>query len=304
MIARIGVVGFCLLAASCQSGPTSTQSNSGLQRTQRNASVTGIVVDGAGLNLRAFVAQMAFVFPDESADLSRSVVRTEMARLESQKLGVVLPARRVDLAFQTFSKGLVAQLGNETTPDDWAMARHDALWRDIQPLYRENLAHNLLYQAVLRADARLSGRVSMFWFVTGDANQARRWAASLQSGRDPKSMLSESLISGPNPDGSYPPMSRDLPGEAGEQLQNPSLGQIVGPIQFEGDRSWRVGVVTQVLAPESQLPPIDVLLDELESQPIDALEARAWFEKMSRRYTVSSSLSPFAGPTQAFEFSR
>lgn len=304
MIARIGVVGLCLLTASCQSVATSTQSHAGLQYTQRNASVAGIAVDGAGLNLRAFVAHMAFVFPDEAAELSRSMVRTELARLESQKLGMVLPARRIEQAFQAFSNGLVAQLGTETTPDDWAIARHEVLWRDIQPLYREHLAHNLLYQAVLRADARLSGRVGMFWFVTGDESLARRWASSLQSGRNPESLLSESLLSGPNPDGSYPPMSRDLPGEAGERLQDASLGQIVGPIQFEGDRSWRVGVVTQVFAPESELPPIDVLLDELESQPIDALEARAWFEKMSRRYTVSTSLSSFSGPTQAFEFSR
>lgn len=301
---RFAGVGLLLLCGACQSGPTSGQTQSGMQRTQRNASVAGIAVDGAGLNLRAYVAQMAFVFPDESAELTRSLVRNEMARLEAEHLAVVIPSARIDRAFQSFENGLVAQLGSTSTPDAWALARHDALWREVQPLYRIHIAQNLRYQVVLRADARLSGRIGMFWFLTGEFEEARRWASSLKAGRDPKSLLQESLIPGPNPDGSYPPMSRDLPGQAGEQLRTAEVGQIIGPIQFEGDRSWRVGVVTAIFPPVMELPPVAILLDELETQPIDALEARAWFEKMSRRYTVSASLSLFSGPTQAFEFSR
>jgi len=297
-------VGILLIFGACQGGPTLRQTQSGAQRTQRNESVAGVAVDGAGLNLRAYVAQMNFVFPDESAELTRSMVRTEMARLEAERLAVVIPKDRVDRAFQSFENGLIAQLGSSSTPDEWAMARHDALWREVMPLYRMHLAQNLRYQVVLRADARLTGRVGMFWFITGELQEAQRWASSLEAGRDPKSLLQESLIPGPNPDGSYPPVSRELPGEAGERLQNAGVGQIIGPIQFEGDRSWRVGVVTAIFPPEAELPPIAILLDELENQPVDALEARAWFEKMSRRYTVSTSLSSFSGPTQAFDFSR
>ncbi|MFK5954968.1 MAG: hypothetical protein QM477_00830 [Planctomycetota bacterium] len=304
MTPRLAVVGLLLLGFSCQAGPTHELPNSRTSRVQRNQSVAGVAVQGAGLNLRAFVAQMAFVFPAESAELTRSLVRTQMARLEAERLELSVPESRIDQAFTQFTQGLVAQLGANTNPDAWALARHDASWREVQPLYRQNLADNLLYQIVLRADARQSGRVGLYWFVTGDQAQARSWASGLKAGRSPQSMVEESLLAGPSPDGSYPPVSRDLPGMLGEQLQNPSVGQVIGPLQLEGDRSWRVGLVTEVLDPETELPPVAILLEELKNQPIDALEARAWFEKMSRRYTVSTSLSPFSGPTQAFEFSR
>ena len=299
------LVSFCALGISCQGAPTNgIKSESGPTGLKRNLSVDGVAVAGAGLDLRAYVAGMAFVFPDESAEMARSLVRTEMARLEAQRLDIRIPDSRVEDAMDLFSKSLLAQLGADASLDDWSLDRHGSPWLQMRPLYRSHLADNLLYQTVLRADAYLSGRVGLFWYLGADEGDAKSWAMSLRSGRDPKSLVVESLLPGPLADGSFPPMTKELPGIAGEVLQDARIGQVVGPMQLPGDRTWRVGLVYAVFPPFTQLPPVEALLTELEAHPLDALEARAWFEKMSLRYTATMEISPFSGPTQAFELLR
>lgn len=293
-----------LLMTGCAGGARPEAGGAEPGRLQRTRAMQGVQVDGAGLDASAFAASMSFLFPDETAELTRSLVRTEMARLEAARLDLRVPEAEVDRAFETFTSGLRAQLGDDFTLDDWSEARHGHPWIRIRPLYRRHLADNLLYQAVLRADAHLSGRVSMYWFLTTEESEASRWAKSLQAGRDPRAMLAESLLPGPEPDGSYPPVSVDLPAPIGPALRQARTGQVLGPLQLEGDRSWRVGVVREVLPPRDDLPPVAVLLQDVAARPIDALEARGWFEKMSARYTATTDLPPFSGPSQAFEFLR
>lgn len=292
-----------VLAGSC-SGAAGVGARDGSPRMQRTRAMAGVSVDGAGLDQSAFVASMSFLFPSETEELTRSLVRTEMARLEAQRLDIRIPEAEVEAALDSFTTGLRAQLGEELTLDDWSEARHGHPWKRIRPLYRRHLAENLQYQAVLRADSHQSGRVAMFWFVSAEESEARRWAKSLSAGRDPRALLQESLFPGPSPDGGYPPVSRELPDPIGAALRDAQPGAILGPLQLPGDRSWRVGVVREVLPPRDALPPVAVLLKEVAVQPIEALEARAWFEKMSARYTATTDLSPFSGPSQAFEFLR
>lgn len=298
----VGLLAIALLLG-CSGGPTAEVDGSG-GRLQRTSSLEGVSVAGAGLDLSAFAATMSFLFPAESEELTRSMVRTELARLEAERLDLRVPPESVDLALETFITGLRAQLGPDSSLDAWSMARHGHPWQRIRPLYRRHLGDNLLYQAALRADAHLQGQVSLFWFVAADEATAARWAKSLEAGRDPKALLSESLFPGPDAEGGYPPVSRDLPGPIGTALQDAAPGTVVGPFQLQGDRSWRVGLVRQVIPPRADLPPVAVLLQEVREQPIGALEARGWFEKMSARYTATTELSPFSSPSQAFEFLR
>ena len=301
----LGMVCLSALGISCQGAPThGTKTQTDPVGLQRNLSVGGVSVSGAGLDLRAYVAGMAFVFPDESTEMARSLARTEMARLEAQRLDIRIPDSRVEDAMDLFSKSLLAQLGLDVSLDDWSMDRHGFPWLQMRPLYARHLADNLLYQAVLRADAYLNGRVGLYWFLSADEGEAQAWAVSLRSGRDPKALVMESLLPGPLADGNFPPMTKELPGTAGAVLEKAKVGQVLGPMQLPGDRTWRVGMVYAVLPPAAQLPPVEALLTELETQPVDALEARAWFEKMSLRYTATTEISPFSGPTQAFELLR
>lgn len=292
-----------VLLLGCSGAPHQEGSTGG-SRLQRTRALAAVSVDGAGLDQSAFVASMSFLFPAETEELTRSLVRTEMARLEAQRLDIRIPEEQIEAALTAFTTGLRAQLGEELTMDDWSEARHGHPWNRIRPLYRKHLADNLQYQAVLRADAHQSGRVTMFWFLSGEEAEARRWARSLASGRDPAAILKESLFPGPTADGGYPPVSRDLPDPIGTALRDASPGTVIGPLQLDGDRSWRVGLVREILPPRDALPPVAVLLQEVQDQPIGALEARAWFEKMSARYTATTDLSPFSGPSQAFEFLR
>lgn len=291
-----------VLLLSCSGAPQAH--GGGANRLQRTRALTGVSVDGAGLDQSAFVASMRFLFPAETEELTRSLVRTEMARLEAQRLDIRIPEAEVDAALDAFTTGLRAQLGDTNTLDDWSEALHGHPWNRIRPLFRKHLADNLQYQAVLRADAHQSGRVAMYWFVSADETEARRWSRSLASGRDPAVLLKESLFPGPSADGSYRPVSRDLPEPIATALRDARPGTVIGPLQLEGDRSWRVGLVREVIPPRDTLPPVAVLLQEVQEQPIEALEARAWFEKMSARYTATTDLSPFSGPSQAFEFLR
>ena len=284
--------------AACQQPNVIEQSPTA---TLRSHALEEVRLDGAALDLRAFVAGMVFLFPQESEEWVRSALRVEMAQREAERLGIQLPATLVDDAMEQFTASVLSQLGPGASLELWSQQRHGYAWKKMEPLYRRQIGTNLLYQIVLRAAAHQSGRVGMYWFFAADQATAEQWVQSLRAGRDPQSLLAESLQAGPEPDGAFPPMSVHMPPPLGDQLATAEVGQVFGPIQLEGDRGWRVGLVREVLPAEPELPPITALLAELKSHPISALEARAWFAEMSVRYTAVADLSPFSGPIQAFE---
>ncbi len=288
----------CMLLFSCQQprGVVSAQPS-----TLRSHRLEEVRLDGSALDLRAFVAGMVFLFPQESEEWVRSALRAAMTEREAERLSVQLPSTFVDDAMEQFTASVLAQLGPGASLELWSQQRHGHPWKEMEPLYRRQIGTNLLYQIVLRAAAYEHGRVAMYWYLAADQATAEQWVQSLHAGRDPRSLVAESLQAGPEPDGSYPPMSVHLPEPLGEAMSTASVGQVVGPVQLQGDRGWRVGLVREVFPPQSEIPPISALLAELEEHPIHALEARAWFEEMSVRYTAVAELSPFSGPIQAFE---
>jgi|FLOH01.1.fsa_nt_gi hypothetical protein len=271
----------------------------GMQST-RSEILDGVSMQDSALAMNSFVAEMQFVFPQQSAEISRSLLRTAMAQREAQRLGIQLPKLAVESAITTLETSVLQSLGAEGDLDSWAYAQHQQSWAAVRPQYARHLADNLLYQTVLRADAIQHGRVKMWWLLSSTSSQATQWARSLASGRDPASLLSESLVSGPEPDGSYPPLAVYLPGAAGVQVATATAGDLIGPLQLPGDQSWMVGLVIAVLPAQEQLPPVSVLLEDLRQHPVGPLEARAWFDEMSRRYTAHAIFSPITAPLEAF----
>jgi len=271
----------------------------GMQST-RSELLEGVSLQDSALAMNSFVAEMQFVFPQQSAEISRSLLRTALAQREAQRLGIQLPRVAVESAITTLEKSVLQSLGAQGDLDAWSYAQHQQSWAAVRPQYARHLADNLLYQTVLRADAMLHGRVKMWWMLGSTSVQASQWARSLVSGRDPASLLSESLMPGPEPDGSYPPLASYLPGAAGIQLATAKAGDVIGPLQLPGDQSWMVGLVIAVLPALEQLPPVSVLLEDLRQHPVGPLEARAWFDEMSRRYTASANFAPISAPLEAF----
>lgn len=294
---KLSAMVLALTFSACQSPQPS---NRVLMQSTRGVLLNGVMIEQSALDMGAFVAEMQFVFPQQSAEIVRSMMRTEFARREAKRLDIRLPQAAVEATVADLENNLLAGLGPDADLDAWSQQQHQQSWASMRPLYQRHLADNLLYQVVLRADAIHSGRVKTWWLISRTEEQAQNWARSLDSERDPAAMLKESLIPGPEADGSYPPIAHYLPGEAGELLATAEAGQILGPLQLPGDYSWMVGRVIEVLPPRAELPPLSVLLDDLRRHPVGPLEARAWFEEMSRRYTASANFAPISAPLEAF----
>ncbi len=257
-------------------------------------------VAGRALDARAFAADAALLYPDETRSLVQSRLRTEFARREAERLGLDVDPERLDAALDDFLAALAAE--HEPGEDDEAFARrrygrsHDELVAAV----RRRLADNQRYQVAVRARAAVEGRVRVLWLVVEDEAEAASLARRLRSGMDPRALLSASLLVGTEPDGSFPPMHPRLPAPHRDALVGVEPGDVVGPLRFTGDRAWWVGSVREVLPPLAAPPPTARLLDELETRPIGPLEARAWFEAMAEGYTATLGAPSVLAPEPAF----
>lgn len=270
--------------------------------------MSGNQVAGAALDLRAFAAEMAFTLPEESREVLRAVHRSEMARLEALRLGLGLTPDLVEQRVASFEQELRRSLDDAPTAaanagesplDRWSLERYGLDWAKLRQVFARHIEDNLRYQLVLRASSYEVPRLRLIWLVGRDEATAQAWQRSLQAGRDPKGLLAESLLLPPLADGSWPPLPL-WPGELlAEVGQKAAPGTVLGPLRFPGDATWRVAFVLEVLPP-SAIPPQPVLLADLTARPVDPLEARAWFEAMSLRYTASNEFPSVTGPNPAF----
>jgi hypothetical protein len=270
--------------------------------------MSGNQVAGAALDLRAFAAELAFTLPAESREVLRAIHRTELARREAMRLGISVSSELVEQRMDRFEQELRGSVGEapdlagaeELAPlDRWSQERYGQDWEPTRQVFAHHVADNLRYQLVLRASSYEVPRLRLLWLVARDEATAQGWQRSIQAGRDPMSFLGESLLRPPLADGSWPPLPL-WPGELlAEMGQEAQAGSILGPLRFPGDATWRVAFVLEVLPP-SAIPPQSVLLDNLEARQVDPLEARAWFEAMSLRYTASNEFPSVQAPKPAF----
>jgi len=270
--------------------------------------MSGNQVAGAALDLRAFAAELAFTLPAESREVLRAIHRTELARLEAIRLGISISSELVEERVRQFEQELRGSLGSsqgeaeppdESPLDRWSQERYGQNWAPIRQVFATHVADNLRYQLVLRASAYEVSRLRLLWLVAREEATAQEWQRSIQAGRDPKSLLTQSLLRPPLADGSWPPLPL-WPGELlAEMGQEAQAGSVLGPLRFPGDATWRVAFVLEVLPP-SAIPPQNILLQDLETRQVDPLEARAWLEAMSLRYTASNEFPSVQAPKPAF----
>ncbi len=257
-------------------------------------------MDGTLLDARAFAAEAAFVYPEESREVARSLLRNDFAAREAGRLGLSADAARAAAELADFEASLRAELGPQADLEAWARRRYACSWEEVRRVLGEHLERNQLYQLCVRAEARLQTRLRLHWLVTADPAQAEEWARQLRSGLDPRTLLPASALAGTEADGSFTPIPARLPRPFTGALQGQAAGAVVGPFQFEGDRAWWVGRVAEVLQPEAALPPVAILLQDLDQRPLQALEIRTWFEAMADRYTANGVVPAISGPPSAF----
>ncbi|RMH04831.1 MAG: peptidyl-prolyl cis-trans isomerase [Planctomycetota bacterium] len=256
----------------------------------------GIVVAGRVLDARAWAAESVFLFPEESRALTRSLLRAELARREARRLGIVAPAAAVAEALAAARRGLAAEVGEEGF-DAWARRRYGRSGAEVEAVIRRHLEANLLYQLALRAESAVSGGHRVHLLVVADRDQAERLAERLRQGADPKALAAETAD--PELARSESDLPVWLPEPLASALADLGPGGVAGPLRLPGDRSW---TVVRYLArrPPAAQPPVEVLLDGLAARPIGALEARAWYEEMLRRYTARDTLPAIQAPEPAF----
>lgn len=257
-------------------------------------------IAGALLDPRAFAAEAAFLFPEEARELTRSLLRAEFASREAERLGLAADPARLAQEVSAFEDRLHAELDPEGDFEIWAQQRYGRSWAEVRRVLVEHIARNQLYQICVRVEGRELPRVRMHWLVTSDSEEAEDWARQLRSGADPRAFLAASRMTGHEPDGSFAPMAARLPRPHEDALAEARAGTVVGPLRFEGDRSWWVGRVAAVEDPSRAVPPVQDILAELDQRPIEALEGRTWFEAMLRRYTANEGAISITAPVPAF----
>lgn len=286
----------CLIGAAA--GCSAPASSGG---AAARATLPEVRLDAAQLDLRAFAAEAAFLFPEETRELTRSLLRAEFAAREAERLGLAADSARLNQEMTAFEDSLRQDLGGEAADFElWARQRYGRSWEEVRRVLSEHLGRNQLYQLCVRAEASRQTRVRMHWLVTGDAAEAESWARQLRSGVDPRTLLTGSLVRGREPDGSFAPMAARLPQPHQEALAGAAPGTVLGPLRFDGDRSFWVGRVAEVEAALGATPPAQELLAELDRRPLELLEGRTWFESMLRRYTANDGAISIAAPQPAF----
>ena len=288
----------CLLVlGACASEPKVSFPGAAWADSDRD--LNEVQLAGAPLNAQAFVAEAAFLFPAESRELVRCLKRAAFAKRVAERLGLMLPP---DFLAAKLAENIeVMRLGlGETSLNDWSAARYGQSWASVQAAMKARLHDQWLYQMVVRADAWLSGRVRLHILVSRDEAKAQKWASDLSYGANPRLLAGESLVVGQMPDASFSPMARYLPNPLGEWLDAAHVHEVLGPFRFQGDSAWHVVRLSEVFEPHVDLPPRSVLLDGLSSEPISPLEARAWFEEMSRRYNAHGNLPGISALSSPF----
>jgi hypothetical protein len=298
------------LTASCQQTPKWETSAKGLTgHKAATGALADVRLDGEMLMASAFAAEAAFLYPGESRALVHALFRAEFARLEGQRLQLQVSAAELEAAMQDSIAGLEASLPAGQSLDGWAQQRFDRNWMVVEGTLRRHLEQNQLFQLCARAHAWTEGRVELQMLTARDKQQADTWARQLRTGASASKLAVQSLDPGPNGDASLPPLPNSLPTPLGEWLtsraaeptaDNVGGDRIFGPFQFEGDKVWRVVFVKRQLPAESEVPPVQVLLDDLRRQPVSPLEERAWFEAMAARYNAVENLPAIQAPAAAF----
>lgn len=285
-----------LLALAACAEPTRSGARVLLDRPPE--ALAAVSAGGALLDARALAAAAAFLFPEETQALVRGLLRAEFARREAQRLGIEIVAPAHAAALAEALSGIQRALPEGEDLEAWARRRYGRPFTEVRAALERQLAENQLYQLVLRADARQSGRLRVHMLATEDAARAQRWARELRLGADPQVLAAESLEKDPRGGASFT-LPAYLPEPLGSALRDAAPGTVLGPVQLPGDRLLRVARVLAKLAPEP-LPPAAALLEDLRAEPIGPLEARSWFEEMCRRYNASDRLPALQPPGPAF----
>lgn len=261
----------------------------------------GVRVGATELDAVAFAAEAGFLFPAETRALAHALLRSEFARLESERLAITPLAAEVDAALQASVAGL-AQSAPDGDLEAWARQRYGRAWQAVEAALRQRLAENQRFQLCARTWTLQQGQVQLRGLSTPDRSLAEDWVRRIGNGASSRALVESSLDPGPRGDGVLPWLPAELTIFEPEGAFPASLeaGQVIGPVKLPDERVWRVFEVLATRPAIGTLPPREVLLAELRETPVGPLEERAWFSAMAARYNASEGLPVFETPARSF----
>ncbi|MCH2101765.1 MAG: hypothetical protein MK209_07570 [Planctomycetes bacterium] len=305
------MIQFCLalaaiLLAAC-AGPTPSSEGGSVPVATSGGSLgvgsvlSGVRVGERDLDAVAFAAEAGFLFPEEARALAHALLRSEFARLESERLGIESLAQEVDLALQASVAGL-RQAAPGGDLESWSEQRYGQAWQSVEAALRRRLEENQRFQLCARTWTLQQGQVRLRGLSTLEESLAEDWVRRIRHGASSRALVESSLDPGPQGDGVLPwlPAELSIFEPAAAVTTKPEVGQVWGPVQLRGDRVWRVFEVLELREAVATSPPRAVLLKELRENPVGPLEERAWFSAMADRYNAREGLPVFEPPAHSF----
>ena len=225
------------------------------------------------LDARAFVAQTALLFPEEARLVGQSLVRSEMASLDAQEMHLEPPAEALKEALQLALRDVERGLDPEMSLSAWCELRFSCNLKDFQAALLRRLENNLRYQMAVRARLQTTARHQMLVVSFPEKLVAMERATAWRSGADPRQTQG----------------CREI--ELSDKTflawtgQDPALGILVGPIQLPESKAWHLLRIGKPFPPTA-IPPAHVLVQWAREDPLDPLEAQAWWGDSLARYTA------------------
>lgn len=210
--------------------------------------------------------EIGFMFPQQLAEVERSITRTTYAQLRAAELEIQIDDKLVDQALNEMLAQIEA--GIDGSLEDWAQAEHAMSFVEVREIYRQHLYDNLLYRSVFVADVHSLPQIEVKVLANRRSEAVGDWLRALELGQHPDG-LGATTETMPQWDAAlYAP------------------GSIIGPWQLP-NRLWVLGRVMTVS------PPLEALdFAEIQEKAINyrlsPFAAEVWIHEMASRYTISN----------------
>jgi len=227
----------------------------------------------------------------ETRALRRTLLRDEISRREAQRLELEAPSALIQDALASTLVGIEEEFGGAEAWRTWAERRYELPATQVRLALRHRLEENLRFQCVVAGSTAVARKCSIRAWVFESEPEAQDAKRKREHGADP-SRLGSPLVE------EVVPLLSDSYAE--EHFGGRTVGELVGPIQLEGDLSWHLFEIQEFFHPASGMPPLRALLDEVRASPPGPLATRAWWDSMVNRYTAVERPPDLQNPLRTF----
>lgn len=210
--------------------------------------------------------EIGFMFPQQLAEVERSITRTTYARLRAAELGLEIDDSLVDQALSE----MLAQIKNgiDGSLEEWAQAEHATSFGKVREIYSQHLSDNLLYRSVFLTDAHRLPQIEVKILANRRRGAVSDWLRALELGQHPDGLGAATEL---------------MPQWDAERY---APGSVIGPWQLPNG----VWIIGRVMAVSSVPEALDLaeIQEKARNHQLSAFAAEVWIHEMASRYTTSN----------------